>query len=197
MARRADVAGSSPVGESDREAALRPRPRVVSGGEDERLLRRSLGPTAWAVLADVRMDARPDEAGIAVAATSARQVAANLGIGKDTAARALRRLTAAGVLRRRPQGAGATGRFTRGTYEVRLSCSAALAPCRDSADTVREARPEIVDTEGAPVPVSLAAATSTPARRRAGVAAGRDPSQLSLLDALLEDVDAAEIECSR
>lgn len=85
----------------------------------------------------------------------------------------------------------------RGTYEVRLSCSAAPAPCRDSADTVREARPEIVDTEGAAVPVSLAAATSTPARHRAGVAAGRDPSQLSLLDALLEDVDAAEIECSK
>ena len=48
------------------------------------------------------------------------------------------------------------------------------------------------------MPVSLATATvSTPARRPAGVTAGRDPSQLSLLDALLEDVDAAEIECSR
>jgi DNA-binding transcriptional MocR family regulator len=170
---------------------------LVPGGEDERLLRRSLGPTAWAVLADVWIDARPDEAGMAVAATCARQVAANLGIGKDTAARALRRLTAAGVLRRRTQGASATGRFTRGTYEVHLSCSPTLTPCRDSADTVRKARPEIVDTEGEVVPVSFAAATvRTPARHRAGVTAGRDPSQLSLLDALL-DVDAAEMECSR
>lgn len=161
------------------------------------MLRRSVGPTAWAVLSDVWIDARPDDAGIVVAATCARRVAANLGIGKETAARALRRLTAAGVLRRRPQGAGAAGQFMPGTYEVHLPCTVTLAPCRESGDTVGPARLKFVDTGSVAMPVSPAVATvRTPARRRARETAGPDPSQLSLLDTLPEDVGAAETEPS-
>jgi hypothetical protein len=74
--------------------------------EAQRALRRSLGPTAWAVLADLALDVAPDGAGTAVVAISARRVAAQFGMTKDTAARALRRLTAAGILYRRPQETG-------------------------------------------------------------------------------------------
>jgi len=55
---------------------------------------------ASAVLADLVLDADRDDAGALVVATSVRRVAAHLGVGKDTAARALRRLTSVGLLER-------------------------------------------------------------------------------------------------
>ncbi len=150
---------------------------------DERLLRRSLGPTAWAVLADVAMDAQPDGDGVEVVATSARLVAAHLGIAKDTAARALRRLSAAGILCRRPQGTSAAGRFSAGTYELHLVCSVTPAPCPSSPDTAGSPRPERGDTASMAMPVSLPEATvSTRPRRRNRATVADGSAQLSLLD---------------
>jgi DNA-binding transcriptional MocR family regulator len=100
-----------------------------------------VGPTAWAALADLCLDARPDAGGVVVVVASARQVAANVGVGKDTAARALRRLAAAGVLRRRPQATDDAGRFGCCTYELDMEF-------RPGAP-----RPPNPDTEPDPCPV--------------------------------------------
>ncbi|MCA1673649.1 MAG: hypothetical protein LC799_16095 [Actinobacteria bacterium] len=165
---------------SEQEAA-------AAGAAAERVLRRSLGPTAWAVLADVCLDAESDGAGIQVAAASARRVAAHLGIAKDTAARALRRLTAAGILRRRPQGASPAGQFTRGTYEVHLPGNATPGPCPPIEDTVLRPRPESADTENAPMSVAPAVATrSAPPGRRTRRTMGPSSAQLSLLERVPE-----------
>jgi hypothetical protein len=144
-----------------------------------------LGPTAWAVLADLCLDAGVDDGGATVVTTSARRVAAHLGIGKDTAARALVRLSAAGLLLRRPQGANAAGRFTCGAYELCLASPLAMTPCRSGEDTVRRT-PSEPAAIGDPPSVSLTAATgvvgSTSRRRRPRATVGPQPGQLSLLE---------------
>jgi hypothetical protein len=63
-----------------------------------RKLCRAVGTTAWAVLADIALDAEADSEGRLVAATNVRRIAADLGISKDTAARALGRLVDAGLV---------------------------------------------------------------------------------------------------
>ncbi len=103
-ARRADVTASFPITEASLEA-------TSMDADAERALRRSLGPPAWAVLAELHLDAVPGGTDARVGATSARRIAAQLGISKDTAARALRRRTAAAIVRRRPQATSAGGRF--------------------------------------------------------------------------------------
>ncbi len=138
----------------------------VGGADEERALRRSLGPTAWAVLADLHLDPSPDGPGATVVATSARRVASHLGITKDTAARALRRLTAAGIVRRRPQATSTAGRFAPGTYELLLDLP--TAPRRPNRDTVKVA--------GSSGPAK------TPARRRYRTTRASQPAQLSLLE---------------
>ena len=175
VARRADVAASSPISASSWEGA------PIAGAELERALRRSLGSTAWAVMADLYLDAAPNGAGPPVVATSARRVAAHLGIAKDTAARALRRLSAAGIVRRCPQGTSVTGHFTRGSYEL-LLVRGTGTPCRPDEDTVPVARLNAADTDHAAAP--------GPARRRKRRSVGSQPGQLSLLDRPPIDGDA-------
>jgi hypothetical protein len=63
-----------------------------------RKLCRAVGATAWAVLCDIALDAEADAHGNLVAATNVRRIAGDLGISKDTAARALARLTNAGLI---------------------------------------------------------------------------------------------------
>ncbi len=78
-------------------------------------LRRRLGPLAWVVL-----EAAVSESCDGVASVSARSIAAALGVSKDTAARAVRRLTDAGLMQRLGrQGDG--GRFTPGRYRLLVS----------------------------------------------------------------------------
>lgn len=150
------------------------------------MLRRSLGPTAWAVLADLRLDAMPGDADIQVVPTSARRVAAHLGIGKDTAARALARLSTVGLLHRRPQGADHAGRFTCGVYELRLAPTMENTPCPPSVDTVRGACPEAEDTESDTVRPSatqtMVSVGAPSPRRRLRATSGPNRGQLSLLD---------------
>lgn len=180
---------------SERKTADGQRPRLAAG-DDERLLRRSLGPTAWAVLGDVSMDAHPDGPGYVVA-TSARLVAAHLGIAKDTAARALRRLSEAGILCRRPQGTSDAGRFAAGTYELHLPSHRTLVPCPADEDTVSRTRPERRDTASTATPVSLPAATVSRPTRHPHRVIGGGAAQLSLLDPVPEDIGTGEPEPAR
>ena len=104
-----------------------------------------MGTTAWAVLCELALDAQADAHGNLVAATNVRRIAANLGISKDTAARALARLVDAGlVVRHCRRGAG--GHFVRSRYELRLdpgdgitavvTAPGRTSPCPVVGDTV-------------------------------------------------------------
>lgn len=93
---------------------------------------RAVGTTAWAVLADLALDAEVDAKGRLVAETNVRRIAAHLAISKDCAARALLRLDGAGlVVRLRPR-RGTCGRFAPSGYELRLGPDAGVALLRSS-----------------------------------------------------------------
>jgi DNA-binding transcriptional ArsR family regulator len=101
-----------------------------------RVVCRAVGTTAWAVLAGIGLDTEADAHGNLVAVTNVRRIAGDLGISKDTAARALSRLVDAGlVVRHCRRGAG--GHFVRSLYEVRLDPDAGVTvvaptPCPTS-----------------------------------------------------------------
>ena len=110
-----------------------------------RVVCRAVGTTAWVVLLDLALDTEADAHGGLVAATNVRRIAANLGISKDTAARALARLVDAGlVVRHRRRGAG--GEFVRSRYELCLdpgdgitavvTAPGRTSPCPVLGDTV-------------------------------------------------------------
>src|SRR4051794_19916617 len=88
-------------------------------GPVQRDLRRIVGPVAWAVFADLMDDTEQGD-GSCVARTSVRRLANNLGIGKDTAARALTRLAASGLIERMEQQHDANGRFSIVGYRIRV-----------------------------------------------------------------------------
>lgn len=88
---------------------------------ERRTLRRRLGPVAWCVLEDLTEEARVDSQGRRVATSSVRRLAENLGVSKDTTARALRRLTSAQLIAALPATRSDSGRFGGGAY---LICAA-------------------------------------------------------------------------
>ena len=126
-----------------------------------RALKRRLGPVAWAALEDTVLDAHVVD-GRLVAATNVRRIASNLGVTKDTAARALARLIVEGLVRRAPQ------RRQRG------GCFAAVAYAVVLPDGVRVRGVETV----APRPTTTD--TAVKSKRRAPRQAGA--AQLTLLD---------------
>lgn len=71
-------------------------PTLLING-DSQGWRRQLGPLAWAALEHLALAAEPHELGWA-APVGVRDVAAGLGVTKDTAARAVATLTAAGLV---------------------------------------------------------------------------------------------------
>jgi hypothetical protein len=93
-----------------------------------RALVRRLGPTAWAVLEDVVLDARPQN-GRWLAKTSSRRMAEHLGLTPGTVGRALARLCTEGILRREDRRDSGTGRFGESVYVVAQLVG--LRPCVD------------------------------------------------------------------
>ncbi len=87
--------------------------REAAGGVEWRAWRRRLGPVAWVVLEELCDHA----AGDGEARVSARSLAGVLGLDKDTVARALRRLTEAGLVVAGSQRRDG-GRFGAGRYRL-------------------------------------------------------------------------------
>lgn len=81
-------------------------------------LRRRLGPTAWTVLEELLLDATVGDS--MVVETHVRRIAAEVGISKDSAARALRRLIAQGFVTRRSARDPGSGCFGRSVYVLHL-----------------------------------------------------------------------------
>ena len=97
---------------------------------DARALRRELGPLVWAVLEDIAMDAQP-VGGEFVAETNVRRLAANLGVSKDTVARALRRLDDRSLVTRRPARRELGGTFAPATYALAQQVVALVINMKD------------------------------------------------------------------
>lgn len=91
-----------------------------------RALKRNLGPTAWAVLEDVLLDAIRQD-GRWLAKTTTRLIGDHLGLMPGTVARALARLGTEGIVRREDRRDAVTGRFGEAVYVVQPL--AALRPC--------------------------------------------------------------------
>ena len=120
-------------------------------------LRRRLGPAPWFVLEELVLVGAAEGA-----ETNVRSLAAGLSLNKDTVARALGRLRAAGLVVAEPQGSCA-GRFAAGRYRV------APFPGLQVLDQPTECPPPL------------------PSRRPAPTQPPRDSAQLSLL----ADIQAA------
>jgi DNA-binding transcriptional MocR family regulator len=101
---------SGPAGEPSLVIDARARP-----------LRRSVGLTAWATLEELLLDAAPHPSGSLSAQVSARVLAAQLGVSKDTGAAALRRLASAGLVRREDHRDAARGVFARSVYVIDMA----------------------------------------------------------------------------
>lgn len=94
-----------------------------------------VGTTAWAAFLSACFDVEEDDRGQLLTQTSARALARDLGISKDTAARALARLVDVGFLVRVGQRRGAGGRFAATTYRIRRRTAIELALCSGTSDT--------------------------------------------------------------
>jgi len=89
--------------------------------------RRHLGVVAWSVLEAVALAGAP-EGGAWVATTNARDLAAQLGVGKDRVAAALGVLRAAGLVVSHTSRDTSTSRFAPSRYEVRLPLTSSREP---------------------------------------------------------------------
>ena len=97
---------------------------VVGAAASE--LRRALGPTSWMVLEELLIRST-GPADACVSSVSVRSLAASLGLAKDTAGRAIRRLRNAGLVTVAQQRTIA-GVFDTGTYRIAvLDCIALKA----------------------------------------------------------------------
>ena len=105
-------------------------------------LRRGLGPTSWVMLEELLLRST-GPADACVARVSIRALAASLGLAKDTAGRAIRRLRDAGLVRVAQQRTVA-GIFDTGTYLIAVpDCISLTAPARSSRPPrARVERPE-------------------------------------------------------
>ena len=88
-------------------------------------IRRRVGPTAWAVFEELALSAVGTR-DACTASVSVRSLATRLGMSKDTVARAVIRLRAAGLVSAQ-QARGSDGTFAVGSYRLYLPESVALA----------------------------------------------------------------------
>jgi DNA-binding Lrp family transcriptional regulator len=129
---------------------------------DARAFRRAVGVTAWAVLEELVLDADADAL---VACTNVRRLAAQLGVSKDTVARALNRLARAGIVVRVVSSRGERGALPTSSYAIDLTNVVGIGADTD-AGVARVER-----------------ATDAPARARVTRTAARmDEAQTSLFD---------------
>jgi hypothetical protein len=123
------------------------RPQRIGGGMDGdaferpvvlapegRALRRVLGPTPWVALEVLAAQSHHAD-GCVVADISVRGLAAELGVAKDTAARALATLRAKGVIAPR-QSRTPLGRYATGSYVIAKTDLFAIAQRADSAPSM-------------------------------------------------------------
>lgn len=107
-----------------------------------RELRRRLGPTAWVVLEEL-VSASQGDADDCYSTATVRSLAADLGLSKDTVARALVRLRSAGIVVA-GQDRTPAGRFAAGRYRISVPGAIALVqpePPTTAAIRPRAARP--------------------------------------------------------
>lgn len=90
-------------------------------GADARSFRRAIGLTAWAVLEELLLDAHVDDHSALIARTNVRRLASQLGVSKDTAARAISRLVRAGVVERVVAERGPRGALPTSRYRIDLA----------------------------------------------------------------------------
>jgi DNA-binding transcriptional ArsR family regulator len=109
-------------------------------GPSARGLRRSLGSTAWAALEELLLDAESQAPGRLSAQVSARELAGRLGVSKDTAARALRRLASVGLVRREDRRDPTRGVFARSDYVIDTARLAERGITRQPAGPARSGR---------------------------------------------------------
>jgi len=152
-------------------------------GPGARALKRQLGPTAWAVLEDVALDARFDDGGRLVATTSSRRVAENLGLTSGTVSRALGRLRSLDLVEYARQ-SGTGGRFGVSAYVLgALPGIEVLAADRDRPPRLAQpcaAHPRSAQPRAAG-PCAGDANTAEPAQRRRAPRSQQDGGQLDLL----------------
>lgn len=103
-----------------------------------RQVKRVVGPAAWAVLEDIALDSRLDDGGRLVAETNVRQIAANLGLGKNAVSRHLARLREFGFVLHEELRTAGTGRYAVSRYVLDPSAclerfTATPAPAQASA----------------------------------------------------------------
>lgn len=144
---------------------------------DSRAVKRELGTTAWAVLEDVALDARPDDSGRLLASTTVRRVATHLGLTPGTVARAIARLCAQGIVHREDRRDPRSGRFGESVYVLHE-----VTGLRPGVDRPHTVEPDTARPVTAPPPVQ----DRHTARGRAPEAARPRPAadlgQLALLD---------------
>jgi DNA-binding transcriptional MocR family regulator len=104
---------------------------VVRSGASE--LARHVGPTALTVLIALAFDSEPS-GGQMLARASVRSLAYELGMNKDTVARAINRLRHAGLLR--PE----AGRFERAIYRLTISTDVISILIDGPTDAIRPHR---------------------------------------------------------
>ena len=131
-----------------------------------RVVRRVLAPSAWLVLEELAHTVDGD----GTATTNVRQLAAELGMSKDTAARALQRLIAAGLVERTENRDTGTGQFGTIAYRVDL-VAAGLAVASGtttpsgSSDDVASSPPRSVELTRRPKTSGIEAEKRSVARR--------------------------------
>ncbi|WP_052665092.1 hypothetical protein [Nitriliruptor alkaliphilus] len=111
-----------------------------------REVKRAVGLVAWAILEDIALDARLDDAGRLVSTTNVRRIAANLGINKDTAAKHLARLRDYGFVLQEEGRQGPSGRWEACRYVLDPSaCLERFTHTPTSTSRGRPARHPVAD----------------------------------------------------
>lgn len=135
------------------------------------LVRRALGPVAWSALEVLALQSRQDEAGALVVTLGVRDLAGQLGVGRDAAANALSTLRSSGVISAAQQRAR-RGRFDGTRHTILLPV--VFEPEPASQRRPRKSRPA---REAAPT-TSLSLFDVSMDARDGDVATARDESHV-------------------